>query len=93
MCQESSFPKDRTILAEVWLISTQGLRLEFVLTDAIGGAANIHTPTENEEREIRAHNEKVRSSFNRSGSEERSSIRALADKAKNTLAGKHHDGN
>ncbi|KIX00180.1 uncharacterized protein Z518_10318 [Rhinocladiella mackenziei CBS 650.93] len=55
-----------------------------------GGAANTYTPTENEKREARTHNEKVRSeSFNRDGSKERTRIRAIADKAKDTLTGQH----
>ena len=54
-----------------------------------GGAANTYTPTETEQREARAHNEKVRSeSFNRSGSKERGNIRALADKAKDAITGR-----
>lgn len=54
-----------------------------------GGAANTYTPSEKEQQEALAHNEKVRSeSFHRAGSKERSSIRALADKAKDTLSGK-----
>ena len=54
-----------------------------------GGAANKYTPTENEQREARENNEKVRSeSFRRSGSTERNSIRALADKAKDAVTGK-----
>ncbi|OAP62476.1 hypothetical protein AYL99_04681 [Fonsecaea erecta] len=51
-----------------------------------GGAANLYKPTDDELREARAHNEKVRSeSFNK----ERSTIRSLADKTKETLTGKH----
>lgn len=54
-----------------------------------GGAANTYTPTETEQREARAHNERVRSeSFNRSGSKERGNIRALADKAKDAITGR-----
>jgi len=50
-----------------------------------GGAANLYKPTDDEQREARVHNEKVRSeSFNK----DRSSVRALADKAKDTLVGK-----
>ncbi|KAK5064258.1 hypothetical protein LTR84_000091 [Exophiala bonariae] len=55
-----------------------------------GGAANTYTPSELEQREARANNEKVRSeSFRRSGSKERHGIRALADKAKDAVSGKH----
>lgn len=47
-----------------------------------GGAANLYKPTEDEQREARAHNEKVRSdSFNK----DRSAIRALVDKGKDAL--------
>jgi len=50
-----------------------------------GGAANLYKPTDEEQKEARAHNEKVRSdSFNK----DRSGIRALADKAKETLTSK-----
>jgi len=52
-----------------------------------GGAANLYKPTEEEQREARAHNNKVRSeSFNK----DRSGIRALAEKAKDTLTGKNN---
>jgi len=50
-----------------------------------GGAANLYKPTEEEQRVARAHNEKVRSeSFNK----DRSGLRALVDKAKDTMTGK-----
>jgi len=50
-----------------------------------GGAANLYKPTEEEQREARAHNEKVRSdSFNK----DRSGLRALVDKTKDTMTGK-----
>ncbi|KAH0836248.1 hypothetical protein AYO21_10796 [Fonsecaea monophora] len=53
-----------------------------------GGAANLYKPTEEEQRKARAHNEKVRSdSFNK----ERSTIRSLAEKTKETLTGSHSD--
>jgi len=54
-----------------------------------GGAANKYTPTEGEQLRAREHNEQVRrESFQRSGSADRSHIRALAGKAKETLAGR-----
>jgi len=57
-----------------------------------GGAANKYTPTELEQLEARQNNEKVRSeSFRRSGSKERTGIRALAEKAKEAVSGKHGD--
>jgi len=57
-----------------------------------GGAANTYTPSELEQRQARQNNEKVRSeSFRRSGSKERSGIRALADKAKDAVSSKQHD--
>lgn len=61
-----------------------------------GGEGNLYKPTEEEQRQARVHNEKVRTdSFNRDGSKERNSIRALADKAKDkakeALPGKHQN--
>lgn len=57
-----------------------------------GGAANKYTPSELEQRAARENNEKVRSeSFRRSGSKERNGVRALADKAKEAVTGKHND--
>ncbi|KAI1614436.1 hypothetical protein EDD36DRAFT_418268 [Exophiala viscosa] len=48
-----------------------------------GGGGNLYTPSEEEQRQAREYNEKVRrESFQRDGSKERSGIRALADKAK-----------
>ena len=50
-----------------------------------GGAANLYKPTEEEQKEAREHNAKVRSdSFNK----DRSGLRGLKDKAKETLTGK-----
>ncbi|KEF53764.1 uncharacterized protein A1O9_10165 [Exophiala aquamarina CBS 119918] len=57
-----------------------------------GGAANKYTPSEIEQQQARMNNEKVRSeSFRRSGSKERGGIRALADKAKDAVTGKHNE--
>jgi len=54
-----------------------------------GGEGNIYTPTEGEQRQAREHNERVRrESFQRNASKDRTAIRALADKAKDTLTGK-----
>lgn len=54
-----------------------------------GGAANTYTPSETEQLQAREHNEQVRrESFKRTGSKDRGQIRALADKAKETLAGR-----
>ncbi|OCT46510.1 hypothetical protein CLCR_02133 [Cladophialophora carrionii] len=50
-----------------------------------GGAANLYKPTEAEQKEARAHNEKVRSE---SFSKDRSGLRGLAGKAKDNLVGK-----
>ncbi|EXJ64841.1 hypothetical protein A1O7_01179 [Cladophialophora yegresii CBS 114405] len=50
-----------------------------------GGAANLYKPTEAEQREARAHNEKVRSE---SFSKDRSGLKGLAGKAKDNLVGK-----
>jgi hypothetical protein len=56
---------------------------------ATGGAANTYTPSETEQLQAREHNEQVRrESFKRTGSKDRGQIRALADKAKETLAGR-----
>ncbi|EXJ96448.1 hypothetical protein A1O1_01574 [Capronia coronata CBS 617.96] len=55
-----------------------------------GGVANRYTPSESELHAAKAHNEKVRKeSFHRSGSADRGTIQALADKAKEAVAGKH----
>ncbi|KAK5341276.1 hypothetical protein LTR98_002068 [Exophiala xenobiotica] len=50
-----------------------------------GGEGNLYKLTEEQQRQVRAHNEKVRTdSFHRDSSHDRSKIRALADKAKDT---------
>ena len=83
------FQKVSIILAEVSLDAESQMRGaqhgHADLSLVKGGAANLYTPTEEEQRDARAHNEKVRSD---SFSKDRSSIRALADRAKDTLTGK-----
>jgi hypothetical protein len=55
-----------------------------------GGLANRYTPSHRELEAAKAHNEKVRKeSFHRSGSEDRGTVRALADKAKEAVTRKH----
>jgi len=57
-----------------------------------GGGGNIYTPSENEQLKAKEHNEKVRrESFKRTGSKDRSTIRALAGKAKDSLTHRDSD--
>ncbi|KAL2421220.1 hypothetical protein ABEF95_006579 [Exophiala dermatitidis] len=54
-----------------------------------GGLANTYKPTDEELQAAKSHNEKVRrESFHRGGSQDRGTIRALADKAKEAVTGK-----
>lgn len=62
---------------------------ETLLNYATGGMANTYKPTDEELQAAKSHNEKVRrESFHRGGSQDRGTIRALADKAKEAVTGK-----
>jgi len=60
----------------------------FLLTIA-GGAANTYVPTEEERLEAKENNERLRRESFRRSSRDHGVIKGLAEKAKETLTGKH----